>query len=56
MGKDDQRTEKAEADKTWITQLLATAQSRRYYGVLAVVFEDGQIKRVKKEESLLPPM
>ena len=44
-----------EKDSAWLVGLLAQAQTRRFYGKITIVMEEGQIRRVVKEESLRPP-
>lgn len=46
---------KKDADKAWIGNLIFTAQERKFYGKLVLIFEDGVLRRVVKKESLLPP-
>ncbi len=42
-------------DGTWLASLLSQIQLRGMYGRITIFFEAGQIVRVVKEESLLPP-
>ncbi len=43
------------SDGAWLASLLSQIQLREMYGKIIVIFEAGQIVRVVKEESLLPP-
>lgn len=49
------RTRQDESERNWVTGLVAQAQSRKFYGRIALVMENGMVRRVLKEESLLPP-
>lgn len=44
-----------ERHRTWLSSILASAQSRNWYGTITVKFEAGRMVRVIKEESLKPP-
>jgi hypothetical protein len=35
--------------------MITQAQTSHFYGSLHIIFENGQAKRVIKEESILPP-
>lgn len=39
----------------WVMSLLQAAQTRKMYGSLTLVFENGSVTRIKKDETLLPP-
>lgn len=51
----EDRKKQREQHLVWLTQLIAQAQLRGFYGTLSVTMEDGVIRRVVKEESLKPP-
>ena len=55
MSDDQKHKDKMEADKIYVTNLLASAQSRKYYGTLALVMMNGEVRHVEKKETLLPP-
>jgi uncharacterized membrane protein len=56
MTADDQKhRDKLDADKVYVINLLAAAQSRKYYGTLAIVMMNGEVKHIEKKETLLPP-
>jgi hypothetical protein len=50
------KREKHNSDKMWLDQILVAAQGRRYFGTFSIIMEDGEIRRIKKEESLMPPV
>lgn len=49
------RQKRDERERKWVEQLLAQAQLRGFYGKLILIMDDGEIKRVIKEESLKLP-
>lgn len=49
------RGRKQKAQMIWIESMLATVQVKRWYGSLILKVEDGMIRRVVKEESIMPP-
>ena len=55
MGSAYQTKRKLEVDQIWLLGLVKEAQDTKFYGQLIVIFEDGKVKRVRKETSLLPP-
>jgi hypothetical protein len=38
----------------WIIKTITNLMSRKFYGQLTIIFENGKITRAKKEESLKP--
>ena len=38
----------------WIIKTITDLISRKFYGTLTIIFENGRITRAKKEESLRP--
>jgi len=38
----------------WLGELVKEAQQKEFYGRLVVVFEAGVIKRIVREESIVP--
>lgn len=38
----------------WIVRVLKDLISRKFYGKITIMFENGKITRAKKEESLKP--
>ncbi len=44
-----------DADRLWLTQLVAQAQARSFYGRITITLKAGQIERVAKEETFIPP-
>lgn len=55
MASDYNRKRQKEAHKTWINQLVGEIQAQRWYGSLTLIFEDGEVKRARKDQSLFPP-
>ena len=49
------KNKRDERELLWVQQLVAQAQMRRFYGKLVLVMDDGEIRRVIKEESLKLP-
>lgn len=54
MRKPDQ-IKQDETDRDWIDGLVRSAQLRDFFGSLIIRFEAGSVKRVVKEENLMPP-
>ena len=52
---EQQRQEKQETDRIWLSQMLASAQSHKFYGGLEVIMEDGQIRRILERRTHVPP-
>lgn len=52
---DPKRAKRLDQDRVWVEGLLAQAQSNHFFGKLVITLEDGQVRRVIKEESLKPP-
>lgn len=48
-------TEEKEAQRLWLNRLVESAQSNDWYGTITITFDRGVMKRVRKDESLLPP-
>lgn len=44
-----------EMDRDWVLGLMSSVQLRAFFGSLTLKFEGGVLKRVVKEESLVPP-
>lgn len=44
-----------ETDRAYVQSLLSSAQQRGFYGTLTLRLEGGDLKRVEKNESLVPP-
>lgn len=47
--------DRMQAQKAWITALIADAQKKKWYGKITVKMERGEVCQVVKEESFLPP-
>ena len=45
-----------ESQRLWLANVVSQAQTTKFYGRVTLVFEDGTLKRVIKEESLKPPV
>ena len=43
------------AQKAWVTALIAEVQNKKWYGKITVIIERGETVRAIKEESILPP-
>ena len=48
------RDEKLNADRSYLATLFAQVQTRGFYGKITLIMEAGEIRRVVKEESLMP--
>jgi len=46
---------KRDAQRAWILAKLSEAQASGFYGELSLVMENGEIRRLVKRESILPP-
>ncbi len=55
MARDYVTTRKLATDQAWLLGLVKEAQDTGFYGQLVLVFENGKVKRARKETSLLPP-
>lgn len=44
-----------DVQRAWVLQVLGSAQQRGFFGTITIKMEQGAIKRVLKEESLMPP-
>ena len=56
MGVDTYRDKrKREIHRSWIEQIIASAQGQKWFGKITIIIEAGTIQRVTKEESLKPP-
>lgn len=51
-----ERRRELEMQTAWLESLVAQAQLSHWYGKLIITMEDGEVKRVVKEESLKPPL
>lgn len=51
----NQIRDRLNAQKAWITALIADAQKKKWYGKMTIKMEKGEVCQVVKEESLLPP-
>ena len=47
--------DRATLDLEWVRQMIAQAQSSRFYGKITLNFEHGRITRAVNERSLKPP-
>lgn len=45
----------SEEVRNWLMSMIQSAQARSFFGTLTIKMEGGEIKRVEKTESLLPP-
>ena len=52
-----QQTKKQTLDTqaAWLIEVVKAAQERDWYGTLTIVFEEGVMKRVRQDTSLIPP-
>lgn len=48
-------SQKAKDHREWMDQIITMIQNRKWFGKLTIHFEAGELKRLVKEESLLPP-
>lgn len=51
-----ERSQRNERHRTWVNSLVASAQQHGWFGDMTLFFQDGKIVRVKKNESLIPPV
>ena len=56
MPHDREKRDRMERQSSWVSQLVAQAQVRGFYGKLVITMESGEVRRVVKEESLKPPL
>lgn len=52
---DEERIIEEEKYKGWLNNIISQAQAKKFYGTIKISFDNGQVKRVQKEESLRPP-
>lgn len=44
-----------EEQKTWAAGIVSSAQKNQFYGKFTIIMEGGIIRRIIKEESIIPP-
>jgi hypothetical protein len=49
------RTRESEEQRTWVSSVLASLLAKRWYGSFTIKVEDGLIKRIVTETSMIPP-
>lgn len=52
---DPGRRREQDSQLAWLESVLKDLQRRGWFGTVTIVLEEGMVKRLKREESLLPP-
>jgi hypothetical protein len=55
MSPELKRKQAQEKDLQWLKGQMSGLMFHRFYGKITLVMEDGRLRRIVKEESVLPP-